>query len=290
MDFAAAREAMVERQIAARGITNPALLARVPRGAARSLRARSSLAAFAYDDAPLPIEAGQTISQPYIVALMIDAAGIAPGGRVLEIGAGSGYAAAVMSRIAERVIAIERHAELAGWRPRGCRGSAMTMSGSSMATARAAGRTRRPMTRSSPPPAAAHVPELAQAAARDRRRAGHADRARRTPCRAWSGSCAVGEDELRAGGSRRGPLRAVDRRGGLARNRSGTAIGTARSAQRRIDLSERRQGDGRAHRQDQRHRERDDRQDQAARATIPRPAPRARPRKPRATSRRSRAT
>jgi protein-L-isoaspartate(D-aspartate) O-methyltransferase len=68
---------------------------------------------FAYDDGPLPIEAGQTISQPYVVALMIAAAGVAPGGRVLEIGAGSGYAAAVLSRIAAEVIAIERHGELA---------------------------------------------------------------------------------------------------------------------------------------------------------------------------------
>jgi protein-L-isoaspartate(D-aspartate) O-methyltransferase len=70
--------------------------------------------AFAYEDGPLPIEAGQTISQPYIVALMIEAAAIAPGSHVLEIGAGSGYAAAVLSRIAAEVIAIERHGELAG--------------------------------------------------------------------------------------------------------------------------------------------------------------------------------
>ncbi|HEX4741562.1 MAG TPA: protein-L-isoaspartate(D-aspartate) O-methyltransferase, partial [Caulobacteraceae bacterium] len=64
---------------------------------------------FAYEDSPLPIEAGQTISQPYIVALMIEAAEIRPGDRVLEIGAGSGYAAAVMSRIAAQVYTIERH-------------------------------------------------------------------------------------------------------------------------------------------------------------------------------------
>src|SRR5215213_8378042 len=69
---------------------------------------------FAYEEGPLPIDAGQTISQPYTVALMIEAAGVAPGDRVLEIGAGSGYAAAVMSRVAAEVIAIERHVELAG--------------------------------------------------------------------------------------------------------------------------------------------------------------------------------
>jgi protein-L-isoaspartate(D-aspartate) O-methyltransferase len=111
-DFASLREAMVARQIAARGVTGAPLLAalrEVPREAFVSER----LAAQAYDDSPLPIEAGQTISQPYIVALMIEAAGVAPGQDVLEIGAGSGYAAAVIGRIAKRVIAIERHAELA---------------------------------------------------------------------------------------------------------------------------------------------------------------------------------
>ena len=66
----------------------------------------------AYLDSPLPIGHDQTISQPYIVALMIDAAGIGRDDRVLEVGAGSGYAAAVMSRIADQVIAIERKPEL----------------------------------------------------------------------------------------------------------------------------------------------------------------------------------
>jgi protein-L-isoaspartate(D-aspartate) O-methyltransferase len=68
---------------------------------------------FAYDDTPLPIAADQTISQPYIVAEMIDSARVAPGERVLEIGAGSGYAAAVLSRIAADVFTVERHEELA---------------------------------------------------------------------------------------------------------------------------------------------------------------------------------
>ena len=67
----------------------------------------------AYGDHPLPIEAGQTISQPYIVALTIQAASIAPGDKVLEVGAGSGYAAAVISRIAAKVIGIERQHDLA---------------------------------------------------------------------------------------------------------------------------------------------------------------------------------
>ncbi|HEV7659272.1 MAG TPA: protein-L-isoaspartate(D-aspartate) O-methyltransferase [Allosphingosinicella sp.] len=111
-DFASQREAMVARQIAARGIAGAALLAAL-REVPREAFVTEKLAAQAYDDMPLPIEAGQTISQPYIVALMIEAAGVASGHHVLEIGAGSGYAAAVIGRIAGSVIAIERHAELA---------------------------------------------------------------------------------------------------------------------------------------------------------------------------------
>jgi protein-L-isoaspartate(D-aspartate) O-methyltransferase len=111
-DFTTAREEMVRRQVAGRGIVNGRLLDAM-REVPREQFVPVDLAAQAYDDSPLPIEADQTISQPYIVALMIDAAGIAPGDKVLEIGAGSGYAAAVIGRIAGRVIAIERHAALA---------------------------------------------------------------------------------------------------------------------------------------------------------------------------------
>jgi protein-L-isoaspartate(D-aspartate) O-methyltransferase len=110
-DFAGLRERMVERQIAARGIREPMILdafRQVPREEFVSAQYVRQV----YGDHPLPIEAGQTISQPYIVALMIEAAGIQPGSRVLEVGAGSGYAAAVMSRIAAQVIAIERKPEL----------------------------------------------------------------------------------------------------------------------------------------------------------------------------------
>jgi protein-L-isoaspartate(D-aspartate) O-methyltransferase len=71
------------------------------------------LAEFAYDDTPLPIAEQQTISQPYVVALMAEALELGPGDRVLEIGAGSGYAAAVLSRIAREVWTVERHASLA---------------------------------------------------------------------------------------------------------------------------------------------------------------------------------
>jgi protein-L-isoaspartate(D-aspartate) O-methyltransferase len=111
-DFAARRERMVREDVAGRGVREPAVLAamrRVPREAfvAAALRDR------AYDDGPLPIENGQTISQPYIVALMLEAAAIRPGDRVLEVGAGSGYASAAASLLAAHVDAIERHPGLA---------------------------------------------------------------------------------------------------------------------------------------------------------------------------------
>jgi protein-L-isoaspartate(D-aspartate) O-methyltransferase len=111
-DFATLREAMVERQLRRRGISDERVLdafLKVPREAFVG----EDQAAQAYGDHPLPIQAGQTISQPYIVAMMVAAAEIGPGDKVLEVGAGSGYAAAVMSRIARQVIAIERHRELA---------------------------------------------------------------------------------------------------------------------------------------------------------------------------------
>ena len=111
-DFAAERETMVQRQIARRGIAGPRLLDAF-RAVPREEFVPEEVRQFAYEDGPLPIEADQTISQPYIVALMIEAAEIAPGDKVLEIGAGSGYAAAVMSRVAAEVIAVERHRELA---------------------------------------------------------------------------------------------------------------------------------------------------------------------------------
>ena len=109
--FAELRERMVDRQILARGLTNPGLLDAF-RTVPREDFISGDYADYAYQDSPLPIESGQTISQPYIVALTIDAAGIGKGDKVLEVGAGSGYAAAVIGQIAGKVIAIERHREL----------------------------------------------------------------------------------------------------------------------------------------------------------------------------------
>ena len=107
-DFTAEREAMVERQLKRRGITEPHILEAF-REVAREAFVGEEHADRAYGDHPLPIEADQTISQPYIVGLMIQAAGIKPGDTVLEVGSGSGYAAAVISRIAAKVIGMERH-------------------------------------------------------------------------------------------------------------------------------------------------------------------------------------
>src|SRR6184192_1339011 len=106
-DLSHARDRMVEIQIAARGVRDQGVLEAM-RAVPREAFVESGLEEFAYEDVALPIGENQTISQPYIVALMIEAAEIKPGDRVLEVGAGSGYAAAVMSRIADRVCAIER--------------------------------------------------------------------------------------------------------------------------------------------------------------------------------------
>jgi protein-L-isoaspartate(D-aspartate) O-methyltransferase len=114
MDDTAARQRalMVEEQIAARGIGDAAVLAAM-REVPREQFVAASLQAHAYEDTPLPIEEGQTISQPYIVALMLAAARLQPADRLLEIGAGSGYASALASRLCAHVDAIERHARLA---------------------------------------------------------------------------------------------------------------------------------------------------------------------------------
>lgn len=111
LDLAHQRELMIDRQLAARGVRDSHVLDAM-RQVPREAFVPAGLQEFAYEDTPLPIEAGQTISQPFIVAAMIEAAEIRPSDHVLEVGAGSGYAAAVMSRIAARVYAVERHEAL----------------------------------------------------------------------------------------------------------------------------------------------------------------------------------
>jgi protein-L-isoaspartate(D-aspartate) O-methyltransferase len=103
---------MVDSHVAARGVRSPLVLDAM-RTVPREVFLPESMHEFAYEDSPLPIAEGQTISQPYIVALMTEALSLAGGERVLEIGTGSGYAAAVLSRIASDVYTVERIGPLA---------------------------------------------------------------------------------------------------------------------------------------------------------------------------------
>lgn len=102
---------MVEQQLLPRGIDDPATLEAM-RSVPREAFIPSHLEDLAYDDGPLPIGAGQTISQPYIVAIMTQLAQLKPDDRVLEIGTGSGYQAAVLSTIVKEVYTVERFDEL----------------------------------------------------------------------------------------------------------------------------------------------------------------------------------
>jgi protein-L-isoaspartate(D-aspartate) O-methyltransferase len=105
--FGDERRRMVEEQIRSRGIRNERVLA-VMEKVPRHLFVPENLRPAAYEDRPLPIGEGQTISQPYIVALMTDLLDPRAGDRILEIGAGSGYQAAILAGLASEVITIER--------------------------------------------------------------------------------------------------------------------------------------------------------------------------------------
>ncbi|HTU40427.1 MAG TPA: protein-L-isoaspartate(D-aspartate) O-methyltransferase [Candidatus Aquilonibacter sp.] len=111
-DAIASRQRMVQSQLRDRGISDPRVLAamsRVPRDQFVSEPFRAQ----AYDDHPLPIGEGQTISQPYIVAVMLESLQLTPREKVLEIGAGSGYATALLAELAGQVFSMERHPALA---------------------------------------------------------------------------------------------------------------------------------------------------------------------------------
>src|SRR5512135_2520466 len=112
VDLAALRERMVDEQLVARGLRDQRML-QAMREVPRHLFVPAAYRDEAYADRPLPIGEGQTISQPYMVAAMTAALAPDPSGRVLEVGTGSGYQAAVLSRLARQVITIERHAALA---------------------------------------------------------------------------------------------------------------------------------------------------------------------------------
>jgi protein-L-isoaspartate(D-aspartate) O-methyltransferase len=111
-EFAALRSRMVEEQLRARGIADRRVLdamARLPRHVFAAERYRNQ----AYEDHPLPLGESQTISQPYMVALMLEALSLDPKDRVLEVGTGSGYATALLAELAAQVVSIERHIALA---------------------------------------------------------------------------------------------------------------------------------------------------------------------------------
>jgi len=110
--FSILRQRMIDAQLRARGVADERVLnamARVPRHEFAPEPYRGE----AYEDHPLPIAEGQTISQPYIVALMLEALALSPGDRVLEVGTGSGYVTALLAELAAQVISVERHAALA---------------------------------------------------------------------------------------------------------------------------------------------------------------------------------
>lgn len=111
-DWAARRGRMVETQIRARGITDERVLAAM-RKVPRHLFIPEDRRAYAYEDHPVPVGLGQTISQPFIVAYMTDALKLAPTDKVLEIGTGSGYQAAVLAELAREVYTMEIVPELA---------------------------------------------------------------------------------------------------------------------------------------------------------------------------------
>src|SRR5215467_4546437 len=110
--YSSLRQAMVHSQLRGRGIGDQRVLdamLRVPRHEFAPARYRDQ----AYEDHPLPIGEGQTISQPYIVASMLEALALSPRDKVLEVGTGSGYVTALLAEVAAEVVSIERHASLA---------------------------------------------------------------------------------------------------------------------------------------------------------------------------------
>jgi len=141
---------MVADQLERRGVRDPRVLeamAAIPREAF----VPGVPASVAYHDRALPIDAGQTISQPYMVARMTELLQVAPGDRILEVGTGSGYQAAVLARLGARVTSIERHADLSEAARR--RLAALGINGVE-ATAASASRTGRRGTASSSRPQA----------------------------------------------------------------------------------------------------------------------------------------
>ena len=146
--FAALRDRMVVEQIEARDVADPRVLAAM-RAVPRHRFVPESLRREAYDDNPLPIGEDQTISQPYIVALMSQLLQLAGGERVLEVGNGSGYQAAVLAELAKEVYSVEILPPSRAGRPPRSGNSATPASSCAPGTATSAGPRRPPSTRSS---------------------------------------------------------------------------------------------------------------------------------------------
>ncbi|HUP83324.1 MAG TPA: protein-L-isoaspartate(D-aspartate) O-methyltransferase [Candidatus Limnocylindria bacterium] len=125
MDWSAAREQMVAQQIAARGVSDARVLAAM-RAVPRHRFVGAAQQDHAYADRPLPIADGQTISQPFMVAIMTATLDVRATDRVLEVGTGSGYQTAVLIRLAAHVLSIERHPGLADSAARVLRDLAIT--------------------------------------------------------------------------------------------------------------------------------------------------------------------
>lgn len=114
IDFDQQRARMVAEQIEGRGITDTAVI-QAMRTVPREQFVPDEYQVYAYEDGPLPIPVRQTISQPYVVAFMLESLTLRPSDKVLEIGAGSGYAAALLSRIVAEVHTVERHEKLVAY-------------------------------------------------------------------------------------------------------------------------------------------------------------------------------
>src|SRR5690349_5834746 len=103
------RARMIQEQLSGRGVRDARVLAAF-QAVPRELFLPASRVQAAYDDAAVPIEAGQTISQPYVVGVMLQALAVRPGDRALEVGAGSGFATALLAQLTDQVCALEWHA------------------------------------------------------------------------------------------------------------------------------------------------------------------------------------
>ena len=211
-DFAAQRRSMVEHHIAGRGVRSKSVL-RAMGAVRREEFLPPDLYEFAYEDSPLPIAGGQTISQPYIVAFMMESLLLEGGEKVLEIGTGSGYAAAILAEIAKDVYSVERIGQLAEKPPPRWPSKATTMCTSCTAMGPAVGPSTCLKTRSWSRWAAQRFQKRCKYS-QGRRASGNTDR--HHPPRARTGACNESfADRISTRRARRCAFRADPRQGGV---------------------------------------------------------------------------